>query len=135
MGPVQYTVLVNQTAIHGVPTALNAVNQALLRAWTGAPDASIRLVNNPLPMVLGEDALVVNQMSGELLIHVQSGVQYDLWHRALCGIVPPSFQTCSSIPIWLAGSSSITQQVLSPESITQIVSSGLAWQPDRVDCR
>ena len=64
-GPVQYTVLVNQTAIHGVPTALNAVNQALLRAWTGAPDASIRLVNNPLPMVLGEDALVVNQMSGE----------------------------------------------------------------------
>ena len=65
MGPVQYTVLVNQTAIHGVPTALNAVNQALLRAWTGAPDASIRLVNNPLPMVLGEDALVVNQMSGE----------------------------------------------------------------------
>ncbi len=65
VGPVKYTVLVNQTAIHGVPTALNAVNQALLRAWTGAPDASIQLVNHPLPMVLGEDALVVNQMSGK----------------------------------------------------------------------
>ena len=68
VGPVKYTVLVNQTAIHGVPTALNAVNQALLRAWTGAPDASIRLVNHPLPMVLGEDALVVNQMSGVPLV-------------------------------------------------------------------
>ena len=61
---VAYTVLVNQTAIHGVPTALNAANQALLRAFTGQPSASIRLVNQPLPMVQGEDALVVNQMSG-----------------------------------------------------------------------
>lgn len=69
-GPVHYTILVNQTAIHGVPTALNAVNQALLRAFTGHESASIKLVNHPLPMVLGEQALVVNQMSGEFYIDI-----------------------------------------------------------------
>lgn len=65
-GPVHYTILVNQTAIHGVPTALNAANQALLRAFTGQPSAGIKVANYPLPMVLGEEALAVNQMSGPL---------------------------------------------------------------------
>ena len=68
-GPVHYTLLVNQTAIHGVPTALNAANQALLRAFTGQKSAAIKLVNHPLPMVLGEQALAVNQMSGQSSCH------------------------------------------------------------------
>lgn len=41
-GTVVYTALLNQTAIHGVPAALNAANNALLRAWTGNPNATIR---------------------------------------------------------------------------------------------
>ena len=43
-GPVSYTVLLNQTAIHGLPAALNAANTALLRAFTGNRNASITLV-------------------------------------------------------------------------------------------
>lgn len=56
--------LLNQTAIHGVPAALNAVNTALLRAFTGDVNASIRAVNHPLPTVRNEDAVKVEQMSG-----------------------------------------------------------------------
>ncbi len=61
---MEYTVLLNQTAIHGVPAALNAANTALLRAFTGDVNASIRAVNHPLPTVRNEDAVKVEQMSG-----------------------------------------------------------------------
>lgn len=68
MEDVAYTVLLNQTAIHGVPAALNAANSALLRAWTGRGSASIRLDNHPLPTLSNEDTVRVNQMSGNLLM-------------------------------------------------------------------
>lgn len=60
-----YTVLLNQTAIHGVPAALNAANTALLRAFTGNANASMRVTNHPLPTVASEDAVKVSQMSGK----------------------------------------------------------------------
>lgn len=61
-----YTILLNQTAIHGVPAALNAANTALLRAFTGNANASMRVTNYPLPTVSNEDAVKVSQMSGKL---------------------------------------------------------------------
>ena len=66
MGPVAYTALLNQTAIHGLPATLNAANTALLRARTGQANATIRLTNHPLPTVSSEDTVKVNQMSGGL---------------------------------------------------------------------
>ena len=64
-GHVAYTLLLNQTAIHGVPAAINAANSALLRAFTGNANASMRVTNYPLPMVSDEDAVKVSQMSGK----------------------------------------------------------------------
>lgn len=63
-GHVAYTILLNQTAIHGVPAAINAANTALLRAFTGNATASMRVTNYPLPTVSNEDAVKVSQMSG-----------------------------------------------------------------------
>jgi hypothetical protein len=64
-GHVAYTILLNQTAIHGVPAAINAANTALLRAFTGNGNASMRVTNYPLPTVSNEDAVKVSQMSGK----------------------------------------------------------------------
>ena len=64
-GHVAYTLLLNQTAIHGVPAAINAANSALLRAFTGNANASMRVTNYPLPTVSDEDAVKVSQMSGK----------------------------------------------------------------------
>ena len=62
--PVQYTILVNQTATHAIPAALNAANTALLRAATGRADANISVVNYPLPTLTHEAAIQVSQAAG-----------------------------------------------------------------------
>lgn len=80
-GHVAYTILVNQTAIHGVPAALNAANTALLRAFTGNANASMQVTNHPLPTVASEDAVKVSQMSGKSP-HLQM-----VWCRAVAQAV------------------------------------------------
>ncbi|KAK9828547.1 hypothetical protein WJX72_000707 [[Myrmecia] bisecta] len=63
-----FTLLVNQTAIHGLPAALNSASSALLRMITGRPDAGISVVNHPLPTLKNELAVQVSQSSGDLLL-------------------------------------------------------------------
>ena len=61
---LDYTVLINQTAIHSLPAVLNQVNSALLRAVTGDPDSSISLTRHPLPTLPLERTVQVSQESG-----------------------------------------------------------------------
>ena len=64
--PVTYTVLVNQTATHAVPAALNSVHNALLRALTGDPQATIAVTNHPMPTLSHEAAIEVSRETGSL---------------------------------------------------------------------
>lgn len=64
---LDYTVLVNQTAIHSLPAVLNQVNSALLRAVTGNLASSISLTRHPLPTLPSERSIQVSQESGALL--------------------------------------------------------------------
>lgn len=60
---LDYTVLINQTAIHSLPAVLNGVNSALLRAATGG-GGSITLTRHPLPVLPNERAQQVSQETG-----------------------------------------------------------------------
>lgn len=60
---LDYTVLINQTAIHSLPAVINGVNSALLRAGTGGR-GSITLTRHPLPVLPNERAQQVSQEAG-----------------------------------------------------------------------
>eukprot|EP00887_Chlorella_sp_A99_P005937 scaffold29.g5937.t1 len=66
--PLRYTLLANQTAVHGLPTSLSAAHSALLRWVTGATGARIAPSSQPLPVVRGELEQRVSQASSTLLL-------------------------------------------------------------------
>jgi hypothetical protein len=70
----RYAVLVNQTAVHALPAALNQAHSALLRLVTGDPGAGIDATLHPLPAAAGDVDARVSELSGELIS----------WER-LCG--------------------------------------------------
>ncbi len=63
---LEYTVMINQTAIHSLPAVINSVNSALLRATTGNPDLTISLTRHPLPLLQNERKQQVAQETGAL---------------------------------------------------------------------
>jgi len=63
---LDYTLLINQTAIHSLPAVINGVNSALLRAATGGR-GSITLTRHPLPVLPNERAQQVSQETGMLV--------------------------------------------------------------------
>ena len=63
---LDYTLLINQTAIHSLPAVINAVNTALLRATTGDPQRTISLTRHPLPLLQYERKQQVAQETGVL---------------------------------------------------------------------
>ncbi|GAB4821282.1 hypothetical protein N2152v2_008328 [Parachlorella kessleri] len=65
---IKYTLLVNQTAVHGLPAVTNQVHSALLRWVTGDPGAAIHATNYPLPVIHGEQSMRINEQSGSLLL-------------------------------------------------------------------
>ena len=64
---LDYTLLINQTAIHSLPAIINGVNSALLRAAMGGR-GSITLTRHPLPVLPNERAQQVSQETGMLLL-------------------------------------------------------------------
>jgi hypothetical protein len=65
-GGVAYTVMFNTTAIHGLPAALNAASNALLRSLAAAGEsASIGVRNHPMPTLPGEPAVRFSKVAGE----------------------------------------------------------------------
>lgn len=65
---LDYTLLINQTAIHSLPAVINAVNTALLRATTGDPQRTISLTRHPLPLLQYERKQQVAQETGSMLL-------------------------------------------------------------------
>ena len=63
---LDYTALINQTAIHSLPANINNVNSALLRAVTGDSSRGISLTRHPLPVLQSEKRQQVTQETGEL---------------------------------------------------------------------
>ena len=61
----RYAVLVNQTAVHALPAALNQAHSALLRLVTGDPGAGIDATLHPLPAAAGDIDARVSELSGE----------------------------------------------------------------------
>ena len=66
---LDYTVLINQTAIHSLPAVINGVNNALLKAALGGDRGSITLTRHPFPVLPNERAQQVSQETGTLGIH------------------------------------------------------------------
>ena len=71
-GRVSYTILFNTTATHGLPAAINQASNALLRAVTGNPGASIAVRNHPMPTLQNEAAVKFSKVAGELLVLAQA---------------------------------------------------------------
>ena len=65
--PVIYTLLVNQTAMHALPAAINSMSSALLRAVTGDKDARLSVTNYPLPTLSHERSIEVSRQTGTYL--------------------------------------------------------------------
>ena len=57
--------MVNQTALHGLPGAINSMNSALLRAITGNTAGAIVTTSHPLPTLPDELSVKVSQLSGQ----------------------------------------------------------------------
>ena len=68
-----YTLMVNQTALHGLPGAINSMNSALLRAITGNIAGAIITTSHPLPTLPDEVSVKVSQLSGQAV----RGVRQD----------------------------------------------------------
>lgn len=67
---VTATLLINETALFGLSAAVNALNTALLRLVTGDLNASVGVVNHPLPLVKNEAAVTLSHMAGTwVLMH------------------------------------------------------------------
>lgn len=86
-----YTLMVNQTALHGLPGAINSMNSALLRAITGNIAGAIITTSHPLPTLPDEVSVKVSQLSGQALRvarHVLDPCQAPLlpqnWASACC---------------------------------------------------
>ncbi len=58
------TIMVNETALFGLSAAVNAVNTALLRLVVGDVNATIGMVNHPLPLVKNEAAVTLSHIAG-----------------------------------------------------------------------
>ena len=65
---LQYSVLSNQTAIHGLPAALTQLHSALLRWVTGDSGAELRLTAWPLPVLPREEEQRVTEAAGTVLV-------------------------------------------------------------------
>ena len=55
--------MTNQTAIHALPAAINALSNSLLSAVTGGA-SSIAVTNAPLPTLNDEQQMQVSQLAG-----------------------------------------------------------------------
>lgn len=65
---VTATLLINETALFGLSAAVNALNNALLRLVTGDLNASVGIVNHPLPLVKNEAAVTLSHMAGAAVV-------------------------------------------------------------------
>jgi len=65
---VRATVLTNQTALHGVPIAINNLHSALLRWMVGNDSATITTINQPLLPRSDEASARVSELSALLLL-------------------------------------------------------------------
>ena len=87
--PVMYTILVNQTAMHALPAAINSMSSALLRAVTGDKNARLSVINHPLPTLSHERSIEVSRQTGGLLGFYSLGfwqgllLQFRIW-QAFC---------------------------------------------------
>lgn len=62
---MSYTVLFNTTATHGLPAALNAASNALLRTIHGPESGGIiRVANHPMPTLHNEAAAKFSKVAG-----------------------------------------------------------------------
>ncbi len=64
-GSVSYTLMFNTTATHGLPAALNAASNALLRSIQGPEyQGNIRVANHPMPTLQNEAAVKFSKVAG-----------------------------------------------------------------------
>lgn len=64
-GSVSYTVMFNTTATHGLPAALNAASNALLRSIRSpSSEKSISVANHPMPTLHDEAAVKFSKVAG-----------------------------------------------------------------------
>ena len=80
---LRYSVLANQTAVHGLPASLNQMHSALLRWITSDASAAIVATNHPLPVVFGEAEQRASQASSTLLL--------VLYVTMACAVLAASF--------------------------------------------
>lgn len=80
--PCEFTVLANQTAIHAIPAALNAMSTALLKAVTGNENARLSITNFPLPTLPGEAAIKQSRQQGERALSLAPVVSHRSTHNA-----------------------------------------------------
>ena len=62
--PFSATLLVNQTAIHGIPAGINRLTEALL-GTLGAAEPHVRVVNQPMDSVPGEQSVKIQEAAGQ----------------------------------------------------------------------
>ena len=96
---LDYTVLINQTAIHSLPAVINGVNSALLRAALGGKGGSITLTRHPLPVLPNERAQQVSQETGTLQLlgcHLLACLlAHSVTHPLIC--CPPACSLVGSL--------------------------------------
>lgn len=63
VGPFVATLMTNQTAIHALPAAINALTNALLSTLTGG-EASVAVTSSPMPNLPGEQAVQLSMLAG-----------------------------------------------------------------------
>ena len=95
---LEYTMLINQTAIHSLPAVINSMNNALLRATTGDPQRTISLTRHPLPLLQNERKQQVAQETG---VQAQTDIHACLPNACHCRAFPIVVmhmqQTCYTI--------------------------------------
>ena len=62
--PFHATLLVNQTAVHGIPAGINRLTETLL-STLGAPEPHVRLVSQAMDAVPGEQSVKIQEAAGK----------------------------------------------------------------------
>ena len=101
---LDYTVLINQTAIHSLPAVINGVNSALLRAATGG---SITLTRHPLPVLQNERAQQVSQETGTLLVSLNTAVTLPNCAMPVARLAAKAQSCFLSVPILILPPSTV----------------------------
>ncbi len=83
---VKYTIMVNSTATHGLPTYANLVNEALLKSRPGVPkSASIKVTSAPLPQTVKSQQLF--QLIFAFLASIFAVIAYAFFPATVIGFI------------------------------------------------